>query len=185
MSDQLPPKQGQTFIEKKSQKDLRHLAGKLKTKKSIAVICLLFLVLATVGFFYAINDEEVPLNNDSQEYARAFLDSDDSEETNKLLVKEYGSQFDESFESIKNSDASVWDKEMLDKASAALLYADKMKAYSQAAIILAMINSAEIAGLDVNDNSYGVNQDIRDAIKQRADDFFQQSKTEAGIDLNE
>jgi hypothetical protein len=60
-----------------------------------------------------------------------------------------------------------WNKEMLNDAYAALLYADKMGAYTQVELFLGKIEAAQRNGMNIDDNLYGVNQEARDAIKAR------------------
>lgn len=104
-------------------------------------------------------------------------DSDSIED----VVENNGADYNESIKAVNNTNPTAWDKSKLDKAYFSLLYADKVGAFSQVYTMLSMIDLARQNGLDIDDNSYGINQSKRDEIRKRADQYAKRTtKARAG-----
>jgi hypothetical protein len=134
----------------------------------VGAIFLVVLVAAVAAWIISNEDEVADSSKSKQTYAQEFLDSDKSDATQSRLVEQYGEQYDENAAKLSKSNPAEWDKAMLDTAYAALLYTDKMSAYTQADLYLTYIKVAQSNGLDIDDNSYGVTQETRDLISQRS-----------------
>ncbi len=136
-------------------------------KKTSGLILLVICVLAFAGYlvFLKLSTKAPTLSTDQRE----LLQADDSDSSRASLVQKFGVDSDKATQEVRNSDSTKWDKSRLDKAYLSLLYADKVGAFTQVYTMLSMIESAERSGLNVDDNSYGITQSMRDDIRQRAD----------------
>ncbi len=172
------------------EKTLATLRRKIKatTPKQRIAIAGIFVLIAILGLgaLYIYGETKKPTQKtEQQKYTQEFIESDNSDATISNLVERYGSQFDDKSSKVLQSNPAEWDKAMLDDACVALLYADKMSATTQTASLLAYIESAGASGLDINNNSYGINQEIRDAIRSRTKERIQQAMEENAEDTNE
>lgn len=89
------------------------------------------------------------------------------------IVQEYGAEYDAAVKEVYSSSSSEWNKTKLDKAYFSLLYADKVGSFSEVYAVLSLLESAQKKGVDIDDNSYGLNQRTRDEIRKRADNNAQ------------
>lgn len=148
------------------------LADKLKTKPKTYFSILIVIIAIISGFFIVWNHNKNKIkttHSEKETYAHDFINSSDNSTANKThLVEKYGAHYDELISKILQSNPATWNKEMLNDAYAALLYADKMGDYTHVNALLSYIEAVKARGLNIDDNSYGVNQNIRDEIKQRA-----------------
>lgn len=155
-------------------KEGRHLPGFLKKKPFLLVVPV--LVVAIIAGVYGMRSlwlsSEDPATKSAQELLQ--VRADDSEDSQIRMVKQFGPAYGSAIQEVQTSDTTQWDKTMLDKAYLSLIYADKVGAFTQVNTMLAMITLAQNSGLDIDDNSYGVTQSMRDDMKQRADALAQQ-----------
>ncbi len=134
------------------------------TKKTSVILLFVICLLSLGGYFKFINKPST-LPTD----VRELLQSDDSESSQANIVQKYGVESDKATKEAQNSDSVQWDKSQLDKAYVSLLYADKVGAFANVYTMLAKIEAAQRSGQNVDDNSYGITQSMRDAIRERAD----------------
>ena len=137
-------------------------------KKTAGLILLLLVICLLVFAGYWVFLKPSPKTAPSTDLSE-LLQADDSDNSQANLVQKYGVESDKATQEARNSDSTKWDKSTLDKAYVSLLYADKVGAFSQVYTMLSLIESADRSGLNVDDNSYGITQSMRDAIRQRAD----------------
>ena len=151
----------------------------IRPKKALLIILLILLSIALIiSVVYYYNSQ----NNSKQQ----TISQDDNNEINaKKIVetngaievaKNFGEAFNNNSQELRNSNIGTWNKEKLDKAYFNLIYADKVGSYSDVYNLLSSIDYAEKNGLDINNNSYGIDQKTRDEIKLRADKSVEASK---------
>lgn len=149
------------------------------SKKRLAIL-LVGIVVALVAIIWGYGELRSSTQKTNEEtYTDAFTKSNDSDATKSRLVDQYGQKYDTTYAEVKTSNPANWDKAMLDKACIVLLYADKMNAQAQVYAVLSMMELAKARGLNIDDNSYGVNQGMRDAILQRAKAQTDKANSEA------
>ncbi len=137
----------------------------------------LLLAVTVISLIYnSLTDRIFKEQSREAQYAQEFLKSDGSDKTKSDLVKRYSTQYDQALSNNSKSDPGKWSKQDLDNAYAALLYADKVEDYNQVNTLIAYIEFAKSRGLNIDDNSYGIDQQVRDAIKQRVDAFNNKAK---------
>lgn len=132
-------------------------------------IIILFFVLCSV--LYLLNNQNKEANIKNAEYQKSIQKQVKITNTENVndVVKVYGKEKDSYTKELQGTSSASWDKAKLDKVYFNLLYADKVGSFSDVYAMLAFINAAERSGLNVDDNSYGINQKIRNEIKLRAD----------------
>jgi hypothetical protein len=89
------------------------------------------------------------------------------------VVQTYGKSQDVITKEVQASNPNKWDKTMLDKAYFSLLYYDKVGDFSHVNQMLFMISLAQKSGLNIDNNSFGVNQKARDAMQLKASQLAQ------------
>lgn len=89
--------------------------------------------------------------------------------TTAYVVQEYSGDYATISKEIQDPRMAQWSKTTLDNAYFCLLYADRTGAFTQVYSMLGMIEIAQKGGLNIDDNSFGIAQADRDAIKARAD----------------
>jgi len=105
----------------------------------------------------------------TKETIREILQADNSDGSKANVVNKFGRDYDSATKNIRGSDPTNWDKAKLDQAYLSLVYADKIGAFTQVYTMMSYIEFAQKSGLNIDDNSYGVNQSMRDSIRERAD----------------
>ncbi len=161
--------------------DKRRFSSRLKSlfsgKRGLILILLFVVIVAGGVALYIHNKNAKKQQTLSQErtYTLKITGTDNSDASRAKLVEEFGPKYDDAVAKVMASNPGNWDKAMVDNACAALLYADKIGAYTQVNTLLAFIGAAQKRGVNIDDNSYGVTQDMRDAIKKRADAYVQQN----------
>lgn len=135
------------------------------------LVCLVVVLVGLVGYWVVwplmqpkpVPTQELPLSlQQAGNRTPAEL---------QKLVASYGAQYDAAYQDVASSNATQWDKVMLDKAYLVVLYADKIEAYDQVSNTLAKMQFAKANGLDLDDNSWGITGSKRDELKMRADTF--------------
>ena len=134
------------------------------------IICLVALALVLLSLYLAPR-----IGRRGTSEPGAIVQSDlpriDNNDTIEDVVESNGADYNNSIKAVNNSNPTEWDRAKLDKAYFSLLYADKVGAFSQVYTMLSMIDIAQRNGLDINDNSYRIDQGKRDEIRKRADEY--------------
>lgn len=148
---------------------LKRLVGRVLPKDSkhrklkLAAAALVVIVLASSLLVYFTRDTEEPdsILSDQQ------LKIEDATDARNVAIK-YGKDYDDFSKELDDKSYTGWSKDELDKAYFNLLYADKIGLFTQVDNILVRLKGAQMNGVDIDDNSYGIGQAERDAIKERA-----------------
>lgn len=146
----------------------RKIYNKRVSEKKLLLLfgCVILVgLLVTMYVFYVRKNQKNPIYDTTKQ---DLLASSNDENNINTVVDRYGKSYVESERSIA-SDPASWNKETLDEAYFVLMYADKISAFSQVYDSLAKIDLAKKSGLNIDNNSYGINQTIRDSIRRRAD----------------
>ena len=138
---------------------------KTKAFYIFAGIVLVTVLVLTVYLKLVKEQSELSAPTDTPERDLTQIVNNDSV---KDVVRQYGAEYDTATEELKTK-STEWDKARLDKAYFSLLYAHKVGAFNQVYTMLSLIDAAQRNGLNIDDNSYGISQDERDAIRKRAD----------------
>jgi len=175
------PADGANTKKKTTQLSLRQRISSLSRTQiiKIALISAGVLVVFLLGLYIYGETRNPSQPTEEQAYAQEFLGSDNSDETVSRLVGQYGEQYDQLYEKVTLSDPSQWNKETLDEAYVALLYADKIGAFNQVNTLLGFIDAADRTGLNVDNNSYDINQSMREAMQQSANESAQKQFEQA------
>lgn len=137
---------------------------------SLGLLCL----LAVIGYFVLNNAQNTPqekpksLAIDFDATSKA-LASEKQDRNVEEIVEEYGQSFDAAYKEVMQSQPAEWNEDIVTKAHLSLLYADKINSYTQALELYGRISLAKELGVNVDANSAGVTQEVRDDIKRRAD----------------
>lgn len=162
----------------------RSFIDRVKAKpKKYGVIALIIFIGILFAFWLYGELLATITRQEKSPFVQEFLNSGDSSEEKSILVKKYSTQYGYSLKNTVSSSPTSWDKDKLDDAYEVLLYADKMGAYSQASAVLAQLDAAKKSGLNIDDNSYGVNQDIRDEIKSRTDERIKKAEESVKVEF--
>jgi hypothetical protein len=148
---------------------------KLKSKRMLIVFLVIILVVtaAVVTKVYLLNNEKKVKPTGK---ALELLEAKDTDSSKDYLTEKLGEENTNVNKELKDSGLSTWDKAKLDKAYYSLVYADKIGNFTQVFATLSLIESAKKSGLNIDDNSYGIDQAMRDAIKRRAEDLAQKAQ---------
>jgi len=151
----------------------------IRPKKALLIILLILLTITLIISVVYYNNSQ---NNSKQQ----TLSQDDNNEINAKkivetneateLAKNFGESFNNNAQELRDSNVATWNKDKLDKAYFNLIYADKVGSYNDVYNLLSSIYYAEKNGLDINNNSYGIDQKKRDEIMLRADKSVESSK---------
>lgn len=143
----------------------------LNPKLLILVVVILFAApLAVIAYSKSTDKEQtIETASNKKDFSEVVQDSDNSDASKSEAVKQFGQDYQEKINRISNSKPQEWDGSFVEDSTNALLYADKIGDFSQVYTLLFVIDYIKRSGVNVDDNSYGVNQEQRDAIKQRAD----------------
>lgn len=140
---------------------------KLRINRNILKLAAGMSLILIACFGYAVYD-----NNQKQaEYEKRIQSLVEIKNTSNVqdVVQRYGTTKGDNKRDLENSNSEDWNKAKLDKVYFNLLYADKVGSFNEVYAMLFFVDVAEKSGLDIDDNSYGVNQQIRSDIKSRAD----------------
>ena len=144
----------------------------IRPKKQLIIIALIVLGIILVGsliFFYNSqnNNKQQTISKDENNK----INTKNIVETNDVseVANNFGEAFNNNSQELRDSNVATWNKEKLDKAYFNLIYADKVGSYSDVYNLLSSIDYAKKNGLDINNNSYSIDQKKRDEIKLRAD----------------
>lgn len=145
---------------------------------SLGIATTILVITGLVGaYIYSANpikkseNSTLTINYNDAKYdsLKADKPSYSDDELNKLVLQ-YGSQFDNVYTTLGVSDPTKWMKEDVNKAYLALLYADKISAFTQAGRLLGLLNSARTNGVDIFNNDFGIGQQKLDVIAKRTSD---------------
>lgn len=154
-------------------------SGKIvsKKKKILVLVAVGALILAVGGvtawYFLSkqsVKEESSANNTQLTNYEAAADEIKNTPLSNEELVKivdNYGPQYDAALNDLQRSLPLKWDQALVDKAHFCLLYADKVGSSSQVVSIYYQIFAAQQAGINVDNNSAGLNQQAREEIFQR------------------
>ncbi len=111
-------------------------------------------------------------------YQNSIKEQKQINDTSKAeTVSNYGKDQAKNSQDLQGAPSESWDKEKLDKAYFNLIYADKTGSSSDVYNMLFFIEVAQKSGLDIDNNSYGIDQQDRDQIRQRADEVTKKRTT--------
>ena len=131
-------------------------------KKHLVVLSLGVLAVAIlVGAFFVTKPNSTSTNQQGNSTDAAVS----SEPT--------GPDLNQEVKSLQESDPENWSREDVDSAYENLIYADSVGAFSQAQEILYNLEVARSAGVDIDQNSKGIDEAKRSEIRQRADNLEQ------------
>jgi len=150
---------------------------KLKPKFGLAMILFISVLLfCSIWYFYSYRKNVE--NKKNTEYQKSIQEKVAIKSTQnvKEVVQKFGKESGENSKQLAESSSSSWDKAKLDKAYYNLIYADKVGSFNDVYAMLSFISTAEKSGLNIDDNSYGVDQKIRNDIKLRADKIVESRK---------
>jgi len=152
--------------DKKREKILSNYSVKYKpTLIILGVVTILFTVVT--GYVIVKSRSGDSISNSSQ---KDLLQPPADSGSVANLVQKYSKDYGVTGEKVKRSNPSAWNREVLDEAYFTLLYADKIGDFSRVHSTLLMIELAKRNGLDIDDNSYGIDKKMRDTIRKRADE---------------
>jgi len=149
--------------------------NKRPNKKRRVIFALIALILVCVVIFIKPNAKETV---STPEPVEGLLNAGNKDEDIILVVEKFGPKYDAAMDEVQNSDINKWDKAMLDKAYLSLLYADKIGAFSQVQTVLSLLEAVKSNGLNIDDNSYAINQEKRDEILNRANALLEKAAKE-------
>jgi predicted negative regulator of RcsB-dependent stress response len=160
-----------------------------KSRKPLAVVTIMLavaLALIVGGYFgykYYKNRQDSAITTDSREviFKKDMLNPNSSDETRASAVASYSEDYGKSLEATSNTNPAKWDKAKVDDAYVTLLYVNKMGSFSQTLQYIALLEIAKAGGVDIDNNSYGIDQRTRDEIyktaKQESDKALGQKGT--------
>jgi hypothetical protein len=143
----------------------------IRSKKALLIFLLILLAIVIGSIVYFNNHQKNSKQQTISQDDKNKINSKNIVETNNSIdvVKNFGEAFNNNTQELRNSNIGTWNKEKLDKAYFNLIYADKVSSFNDVYTLLDYISFAQKNGLDINNNSYGIDQKIRDEIKLRAD----------------
>lgn len=181
MSKRKRPSASVTVVETQKSSVLKKVTPKSK-KKTIrwVLIIVCVCVVAAIGWF-GFNKYSNSKNETPEEQRSAILtDGGESEADVIKAVEAFGAEYGVAAPEVNNSDPRKWDKAMLDKACLVLLYANKTGDFTQVQGTLYFMELAQRTGLNIDDNSWGVDGADRERMKQRAYDLSQKQLHSGG-----
>ena len=153
----------------------------------VAAIALAVALILTaggyLGYRYYKNRQNSASTTDSREviFKKEMLNPNSSDETRASAVASYSEDYGKSLEATSNTNPAKWDKAKVDDAYVTLLYVNKMGSFSQTLQYIALLEIAKAGGVDIDNNSYGIDQRTRDEIyktaKQESDKALGQKGT--------
>ncbi len=149
-----------------SDSDAINLKKKRRPKKILVVFVVVVIVALAIGGVFLYKHYKKPSTNN---IVPELLKSDTSDSAKQHIVEEYNAKYSSTTSKASGTSPNKWDKATLDDAYTSLLYADKIGAFTQVYNMLAQIDAAQKSGLNIDNNSYGITQAMRDTIKSRAD----------------
>ena len=166
----------------------KHNAGNKSRKPLAAVTIVLAVALALIvggyfGYKYYVNRQDSVITTDSREviFKKEMLNPNSSDETRASAVASYSEDYGNSLQATSNTNPAKWDKAKVDDAYVTLLYVNKMGSFSQTLQYIALLEIAKAGGVDIDNNSYGIDQRTRDEIyktaKQESDKALGQKGT--------
>jgi len=143
----------------------------IRPKRALLIILLILLAIVIGSIVY--------FNNRQKNSKQQTISKDDNNKINtknivgtndvREVANNFGEAFNNNSQELRNSNIGTWNKEKLDIAYFNLIYADKVSSFNDVYTLLDYINYAQKNGLDINNNSFGIDQKKRDEIKLRAD----------------
>lgn len=144
------------------------------------MLTLLGILLGGVSIYRKKHEPKVM--SPSQKFIADLNQYTNDAKGREQATTKYSETYNQSLTNIKGFSPAKWNKAQIDSAYQALLYADKIGAYGQVQSILALLQAAKSGGINIDDNSYGVDQKKRDEILARAENLAKISPIQgAGI----
>lgn len=131
------------------------------------MLVLLGVLMGGVSNYHKTHEPKVM--SPSQKFVADLNQYANDAKGREQAATKYSETYNQSLTNIKGFSPTKWNKAQIDSAYQALLYADKIGAYGQVQSILALLQAAKGGGVNIDDNSYGINQKQRDEILARTD----------------
>lgn len=150
------------------------LSRKHNRRLRFGVAAIVIVALAAVLYWFFMRDTSPPVatGKDLTKIKQASQVAD--------VVQDYSADYSQAASDLQRQSYTNWNRTTLDKAYFSLIYADKIGAFSQVYNTLILIDAAKQTGVDIDDNSYGMDQKGRDEIRQRADVNAQKARGSHG-----
>ncbi len=145
---------------------------KIKPNYKLPIFILLLVIFIAFCIFLLVRNNQqnakIMKNAQYQKSIQKQVKIANLENANDV-VRVYGKEKGQYSKELQSSDSATWDKAKLDKVYFNLIYADKVGSFNDVYAMLAFIDAAKKSGLNIDDNSYGIDQTKRNEIKLRAD----------------
>lgn len=135
----------------------------MKVKLSLGII---LVVLVTVALIAVAGYQRS--SNKEKEQTQGLVKIKSVNDVGSV-VDNFGDEQAKYNEEISEYSAIDWNKDKLDKVHFNLIYADKIGSFGEVYNLLVYIDVAQKSGIDIDDNSFGIDEQERNNIKQRAD----------------
>ncbi len=147
-----------------------------KNRKIIKVVTIVLAVAVALivgwyfGYKYYKSRQNSSSTTNSREviFKKEMLNPNSSDETRASAVASYSEDYGNSLQATSNTNPAKWDKAKVDDAYVTLLYVNKMGSFSQTLQYIALLEIAKAGGVDIDNNSYGIDQRTRDEIYKTA-----------------
>jgi len=147
--------------------------------KGIKLFALLIISIALVaggylGYKYyhsgqnSSQKSKTLIGTSEAQYKNDMLGTDGTAVTTEYLVEKYSQAYGVSLQNTTNTNPSTWDKAKVDDAYTTLLYVNKVGSFAQTLQYLALLEGAKAGGVNIDNNSYAINQKTRDEIYKSA-----------------
>ncbi|GEM_PF-4207350 len=146
--------------ESKRDKLIKYLKSQSKPAIYTIISVVAIVILVTIFLVIRGSRKQAPVALAKPN----FLDQHDTVD----VLEEYSQKVDSASKEVQNSDIKKWDRKMLDNIYLMLLYADRLGDFNQVNTLLAHLNYASKYGVNIDDNSYGIDDATREAISERA-----------------
>lgn len=143
-----------------------------RSKKLVIIIVGVIAVLAVGGYLLMTLRNKTDTQTTNEKDLTKIAETKDV----KSVVEQYGDDKQEIAKEVRSSTSKQWDKTMLDKAYFNLIYADKTGSFTEVYTLLSLLDIAGESGVNIDDNSYGIDEADRDAMRERADTAAKQAK---------
>ncbi len=153
---------------------VKHSQAKLRfsTRKIVLLVGIISVLILSVGL-YAMRKRQTKIIQ-TPTFAQELQKYPDSPSAKSEITNKYSGTYDQSVKQVNGTNPTTWDKASIDNAYKALLYTDKIGAFGQTKDMLARLQNAQKSGVNIDDNSFGIDQRQRDEILKRADEQAKQ-----------
>ncbi len=144
-------------------------------KRALKLFALLIIFIGLIAggylgykYYKSSQKSNTPMGTSEAKYIKDMLGSDSKVATKEYLVEKYSQAYGVSLHNTSNTNPVNWDKAKVDDAYTTLLYVNKMGSFAQTLQYLALLERAKVGGVDIDNNSYGIDQKTRDEIYKTA-----------------